>query len=352
MHVFSGPAGLARLGPKISASLAFFAVFAAAPASAQISETVFIENNLGLGFDPGQEPPTEPGGSKETIYRGNYTTSTQSELGLSYTATADADGFFFLHDNYCVGSCRTVSDTTIVFTVTNTGDGQESVRFDSQITPGHLAKIYNGSATAGFNFEVLRSVGGSEFFSLYSASGTVGPRGISLDTGNLQFNGLTRQTGTNFDLLDWDTTNLSVDIGTLSGFESVDVIYRATYWSINDAACADVFACNGAQVVFGDPRNNGGTNLAIGGDLAPTGRAVIGADYGAAFVPFAFVRSDAPPSFANPAVNPPLAYDPLYRSRLQAVPEPASWALMLFGFGALGSAVRRQKNLTTVRASI
>jgi hypothetical protein len=352
MQVISGAPRSFDVTSKICASLAFLAAFAAAPVSAQISETVSIDNNFGVGFDPQQTPSAEPGGTKETVYRGNYTPSTESELGLNYTATADTNGFFFLHDNYCVGACSTVSDTTIVFTVTNTGDGQESVRFDSQITPGHLAKIYNGSATAGFNFEVLRSFGGSEFSTLYSASGTVGPRGISLETGNLQFNGLNRQTGTNFDLLDWDTTNLSVDIGTLSGFESVDVIYRATYWSINDAACADVFACNGAQVVFGDPRNNGGTNLGVSGDLAPAGRAVIGADYGAAFVPFAFVRSDADPSFPNPAANPPLAYDPLYRSRLQAVPEPASWALMLMGFGALGSAVRRQKGSRTVRLSI
>ena len=32
---------------------------------------------------------------------------------------------------------------------------------------------------------------------------------------------------------------------------------------------------------------------------------------------------------------------------LQAVPEPASWALMLFGFGALGAALRRRRTATT-----
>ena len=340
-------AGQIRHNLSFAASFALLSVVAAGPAKAQISESVSIDNNYGFVF--GNQPPaTKTGGSKETFYEGSYSPSSQSELGINYTATADSSGFFFLHDNYCVGSCSTTSNTSIVFDVTNTGDGQESIRFDSQITPGHLAKILaGGSMSAGFTFEVLK-VQFEQTQTLYSASGSVSSRGIFLDTGGLDYNGLRRQTGTTFDLLDWSTTNLSLDLGSLSGFQSMQVIYRATYWAEGSAECIDVFACPGAQVVFGDPRNNGGTNqseLGFDGPLAlDGGRAVIGAEYGASFVPFAFVRSDAPPSFIEPDPGEQLSYDPLYRSRLQgAVPEPATWAMMIAGFGMVGGLARRRR---------
>ncbi|MBS0505272.1 MAG: PEP-CTERM sorting domain-containing protein [Proteobacteria bacterium] len=338
MYAFTRPNRLAAF----CAPLALIGAFAAAPAGAALQETVQITNQFGTTFDA-VDPTLKTGGSKETHYLGNYPTGSASELGLNYTATADQNGFFFLHDNYCVGSCRTASSTVIGFSVTNTGDGLVNTRFDSQITPGHLAKIYNGGGSAGFNFQVLKYNDG--FSTLYEANGVVNSDGIQLNTGNLIFNNQQRQTGSNYDLLDWDTTNLSVNIGNIAGGQTVLVFYVVSYWSQTNDTCADVFVCGGNQVVFGDPRNNGGTNLTnfLGGLNAETGRAVIGADYGATFVPYAFVNSDDPFSFPEPQPGTPLVYDPLYKSRLNNVPEPATWAMMIGGFGLMGGALRRRR---------
>lgn len=324
------------------APLAVAAAFAAAPAHAQLQETVQIANQFGTTFNT-VDPTLKTGGSVETQYLGNYPTGSASELGLNYTATADANGFFFLHDNYCVGTCRTASTTAIAFSVTNTGTGTVNTRFDSQITPGHLARIYNGGGSAGFNFQVLKYSDG--FDTLYQATGTVNGDGIQLDTGNIEFNNQQRQSGSDFDLLDWDTTNLSLNIGNIAAGQTVSIFYLVSYWSQTNDTCADVYVCGGNQVVFGDPRNNGGTNLTnLRGDLnAEAGRAVIGANYGSVFVPYAFVDSNDPFSFPNPGAGAPLTYDPLYKSRLNNVPEPATWAMMIGGFAMMGGAVRRRR---------
>lgn len=347
MYAFARLNRAVRHAPIFCAPLALIAGLAAAPAQAQslgpiVVTNVQIVNQFGSNFDPATDVTTKTGGSKESIYLGNYG-STDSELGLNYTATADVNSFFFLHDNYCVGSCRTASSTVIAFTIQNQGDITQNVRFDSQITPGHLARIYQNDGNAGFNFQVLRFNDG--FQTLYEANGSVNTDGIFLNTGNVNFNNQRRQTGENYDLLDWDTTNLPVEVGQLAGGQSTTIFYVATYFSQTSSDCADVYTCQGAQVVFGDPRNNGGTNLTNRlGDLnAETGRAVIGADYYASNVPFKFVNSDDPFSFENPRPTGPLSYDPLYKSRLNNVPEPATWAMLIGGFGLMGGALRRRR---------
>jgi hypothetical protein len=357
MYVVAQRDRAVRLVATMCAPLALVGMFAPTTASAQISETVTISNNYGTAFPP-LEPLSTAGGPKVTLFSGAYAPNAQSELGVNYTATADEDGFFFLHDNFCVGACDTISDTTITFTVENTNDGLESIWFHSQITPGHLAEIYDGGATgatAGFDFSVSRIFGNDRSI-LYSASGGVNSDGIFLNTGDLIYNGLRRQTGDNYDLLDWQTTNLGIFAGELSGFETMQLEYRATYWSSSAAACADVFACPGVQVVFGDPRNNGGTNFSAFAalldepELPEPGLAVIGADYGAVFVPYAFTNNGTSP-FDDPVLGADLSYDPLYRSRGAAVPEPESWALMIVGFGAVGTAMRRRRSrLRTAKA--
>lgn len=342
----------ARFLAAVCTPLALAAMLTPTAASAQISETVTISSNYGTAFPP-LVPSSTAGGTKETHYLGSYAPGQESELGVNYTATADANGFFFLHDNFCVGGCNTISDTTIIFNVTNTGDGVEPVWFHSQITPGHIAEIFNGGSLgsqAGFNFTVSRSFGdGSQV--LYSASGGVNSDGIFLETGGLNYNGLLRQTSDNFDLLDWQATNLSIDAGRLTGFQSMQIIYRATYFSSSSVACDDVLLCPGAQVVFGDPRNNGGVILSSAAFSAasllnappPIDLAVIGGLYGQYFVPVAFTDNGTSP-FEEPTLGADLNYNQLYRSRLSAIPEPESWALMILGFGAAGAAMRRQRS--------
>jgi PEP-CTERM motif len=70
----------------------------------------------------------------------------------------------------------------------------------------------------------------------------------------------------------------------------------------------------------------------IGGGGAPGG----GGGTGSGGIP------GAPPPIAPPAVIPPI---------ISAVPEPSTWILLLFGFGAIGAALRRTK-ATSKRAGL
>lgn len=345
-----------RLVATMFAPLALAGILIPTAASAQdITESVDILNRYGTEFS-GTAAAGGQNESNVTIYSGSYAPNAESELGINYTATVDGatGGFFFLHDNYCVGTCSTVSDTTITFTVTNNSRTGQAIWFHSQITPGHLAKIYEGG-DAGFDFTVSRD---ESRLPLYRAFGGVNSDGnIFLNTGNLVYNGLSNATGfgdvvfgDNYQLLDWQTTNLSIFAGDLAGGATMQIQYKATYFSSNQAGCADVLVCSGAQVVFGDPRNNGGISVssfaafAALDEPAPANPlAVIGADYGVFEVPYAFTLDGDSP-FATPGTEADLIYGPLYRSRGNAIPEPESWALMILGFGAAGTAMRRQRS--------
>ena len=329
--------------------LAAFAVVSASPAGAAVTEEVSIANSFGFLFDGSVQPTPKPGGSKEKIYRGKPK-PTQSELGINYTATAGKDGFFFLHDNYCVGTCSTFSQTVITFTLHNTGDAIENLRFDSQITPGHIARILGGGgASASFAFGVQEVRTGGEPSLLYGAEGGVNSDGIFLNTGDLNFNGLTQRSTDQYEVLDWGTTNLSVGINRLAPGATTQVVYTATYMSSGNATCADILACPGVQVVFGDPRNNGAVigfaDRALGPAVqldALDPRPVIGGTYAPTFLRAQFVPFNAPlPPDPGPA--PVLTYDQLFQPRVVGVPEPATWAMMIGGFAFAGGAARRRR---------
>lgn len=53
-----------------------------------------------------------------------------------------------------------------------------------------------------------------------------------------------------------------------------------------------------------------------------------------------FISSRQPGSLA---INDVFGIDNVWRSQIGAVPEPATWAFMIFGFGAIGGAMRRQR---------
>jgi hypothetical protein len=318
----------------------------ATSAGAQVSESVSIQNLYGYGVGPQAAATPTPGGSTETFYVGSNLPGVQSEVGVNYTATADKAGFFFLHDNYCVGSCSTYSQTVITFTITNNGDGPVNLRFDSQITPGHIAQIFGDAPMEGsFDFTVRQTIG-RETATLYSADGGVNSDGIYLNTGNLAFNGLTDTQDPNgrWHVLDWSTTNLSVPLLQLSGGQTTTLTYTATYGVNAAAECSDVLSCQGLQVVFGDPRNNGGVNLRLDGsdDADDALYPVIGRVYDPHLVLAQIVPDDAPlPN--QPEALPPTNYGPLFDPRAIGVPEPATWAMMIGGFGIVGGSLRRRR---------
>ena len=342
-HVALGRIARRLLGSAVPLALA--AAFAASPAGAEVKvDSTTIHNTYSYGIGNVPDVGADPAGSTLSTYVGFDSLGVQSELGLNYNATADNNAFFFLHDHYCVGVCQTSSSTEIVFTLSNDQEGREVVRFDSQITPGHLAAVFGeGEMGGAFSFDVTQVIGDA-MFPLYHAEGFAGPNGVSLNSGNLIFNSLNRVAGDGFELLDWGTTNLNLQLNPFFG--QSQLIYTATYNTFVSEPCADLFGCSGVQVAFGDPRNDGGvTNFAAFAAAAsdPT-RPVIGGIFDPHLVTFAFVPVDpdgGPALPDQPGAPEQPTYNRLFQSN--AVPEPASWALMILGFGLAGSAVRRRR---------
>jgi hypothetical protein len=343
---------LTRLGLRparglLSASVpALFALTAlgGTAANAAIKETATVQNRFGYVIGS-QTSPVAVGPDKMEIYVAGNNRARQSETGINYVGTASVGSFFFLHDDYCVGSCATYSETVITFTLTNEGDTPVDLRFDSQITPGHIAMITGDARMEGeFNFDVVQTLGG-ENFNLYNANGGVNSDGIFLNTGRLNFNGLNSQRAADgsWEVLDWSATNLSLPLLTLDSGQTTQISYIATYEVFSSAACNNLLNCQGLQIVFGDPRNDGGvsnlSDLAFGPEMEAI-YPVIGRNYDPTEIFARFVPIDSPfPE--NPQAAGPWRYGPLFDPRA-AIPEPATWAMMIGGFGLMGGAMRRR----------
>lgn len=337
------------------------------PAAAAIIETASITNSytyeLGGTFDDvieqGSAATTDPQGGSLSITRSVQRGGFVSAMNLAMQGTVDNQGnFFFLSSGTCIGFCKATLTTVLDFSITNTGSEAVNVRFDSMITPGHLARMNNGlgrgDANSYFNFDVTQNGAG-----LYTAEGfTVAPFDNSGDLFILRtpqpFNGGNQQSGDNYAVYDWSATNLNLGLGFLAAGATTNLRYRSVVtFSSMQGSCTDLATCVGFQVAFGDPRNDGGgtnqrgdfslfSSLGGGGlnalaDINPA----VGAIYDAYSTPFDFVEASAPPSFDQPEPNGPINYSQAFVS-IGGVPEPSTWAMLLIGFGALGTALRRR----------
>lgn len=325
-------------------SIFALAIFGATGAQAAVKETVTVQNRYGYSVGT-KSSPVADGPEKSAVYVAGDVPGQQSETGVNYVGTASPASFFFLHDDYCVGTCNTYSETVITFTLTNESSEAVNLRFDSQITPGHIAVLNGDNRKSGqFNFDVRQSVG-RESISLYNANGGYNSDGIYLNSGNLIFNGLNSQSADDgsWNVLDWSTTNLSVPLLSLEAGATTEISYIATYEVFSAASCENLLQCQGLQIVFGDPRNDGGvsnlTNFSFGPEADPL-YPVIGRNYDPSQLFARFVPQGSPLP-ENPPARGPTNYGPLFDPRA-AVPEPASWALMIAGFGMAGGAMRRR----------
>jgi hypothetical protein len=336
------------------AILAASAVFAAStigavPASAAIVETVTVRNTYSYGLTGGASVPSAEGPDRQTVFIGQRSPAPESDLGVDYVGEADSNtgSFFFLHNNYCVGSCNTSSSTVITFTVTNTGSEAVALRFDSLITPGHVARVDSDAAGRGsFAFTVTQRTAGQQDISLYSAFGLVnGETVVASGPGDESFNNQSWYEVDGGRGTDWDATPLNLELGALAAGATTQVIYSANYLTSSGDNCTDVSRCGGLQVVFGDPRNNGSvTALARGfGAFAdPDPVTLINREYDAYSVPYAFNLSgseypDLPPG--QGPINYSGTYAPL---SISAVPEPATWLSMILGLLLAGGMLRRR----------
>ncbi len=311
---------------------------------------------------------------------GTYTDPSANHFGGSdFTSfVTSGDTISFESSNVVSGhSVQSYSNTSVGFTFTN--DGSKPVQFDSLITAAglgfYLADVtpacqYSNCAEVsgvslldltrfiplgsagevGFNFAIqdngqdlfrvtgstaIRYRDGVAYFDDQFGSGVYGDgtgamgllKGFTLASGKFD----TAAHG-----FAWDATPVSF----LLGEGQHNLTYTTNVYSTSNA---NALSC-GASLVsysgFGDPIGRGGgvealTAFARGGDFQATssGCPADGPIKGLNFTPTTF--------------NPPVLKDGVltYDPPGNAVPEPATWAMMILGFGGIGAALRRRRLL-------
>lgn len=296
----------------------------AANADAAIVESLTSTTSYNYGFIPGVAGTVSGVGPNKAFEVSGPDAGKATDVQMNYGSVVAADAsFFFLHNIQCQGYCTVGVTTLLTNTVTNTGLDTVDIRLDSDITAGHLGLVKNSNTRSSgqFEFNITQTTGNVDR-QLYQALGQVSSTGASIVTsdGSL-FNNLTSYRDAAQIGLDWDATGISVLLGSLAPGASTTVTYSSVTYLNSYGICSNFNRCDGVQVAFGDPRNNGGI-------------------IGARTVQDAVVKQ--PVGFVlNRGFD--MAQLKLDVVQLAAVPEPASWALMLLGFGATGAALRRQR---------
>lgn len=319
------------------------------PATAQIIESSTIKNaySYKVGSQQGSNADAP---NNVSLILSDTTNGYQSDMALVLTSSLNNGEFFFLHNGYCVGNCSVKLSTDIVFTLTNPTESPLAVRFDSLITPGHLAtsNFFGASALQRGNylFNVTQDT-----TRLYESNGlnSLRPPFPTVRTSDeVPFNNLLRTDNSpDWNVLDWSATNLNIDLLPIGAGETTTLTYHSEMLILtNDMTCRDTLECLGYQVAFGDPRNRGGTTLesartASFAALAEPLFPAVGAPYDLYRVSTAFVPQGSPLPPPPPQI-PALFYNVPYRPLQAAVPEPATWGMMLIGFAAIGSITRRR----------
>ena len=315
--------GLARrsAGKYVAAALS---LLVASGASATVVETLSASSSYTYDLVPGSPGLNSGVGDSGQFHAVGSDPSQATDIKINYsTLTGPSASFFFLHNIQCQGYCSIGVTTEIVDTITNTGPDAVDLRLDSNITAGHFGLVQNAkTASSGiFQFDITQRTSGTDH-QLYQALGQISSIGATINTSDGSvFNNLTSyhdpaQTG-----LDWDETDLSVLLDTLAPGQTTTVTYRSLTYLNAYGVCTNITFCDGVQVAFGDPRNDGGVfnfARAFGPSLATE--------------PVGFVLNRG---FDMAKVKMQLV-------NLSDVPEPSSWAMMLVGFGLAGVMMRRR----------
>jgi len=312
--------------------LRIFAMGALSFASSQVSAAVTITSatvtNYTYGFYNATIPTTGIGNvNKVDVDLPNPL----SQISLDTVSTSSGGSFFFLHNNYCLGQCYITATTFTVLSIANLGTEAMQLSLDSQITAGYMAfQSSEGLGTdnntrAGFNFAISQQTSDANSntvvpaHQLYAANGQASGDNFFIETSDhVAFTGLTSTDDGTARYFEWNPTNLDLSLGVLLPGFTTTIIYQSTTQVSANSACGDLGACDGAQVAFGDPRNNGGVSDFGRGvaEMSAASLPVIGRQFGAADLKLVVQSS--------------------------AVPEPASWAMLIIGFIVAGGIMRRQ----------
>ena len=212
-------------------------------------------------------------------------------------------------------------------------------------------------ATVSFDFAVVQDEQTLEQFT-GSINLNVQNGAYFIDTTNAPV-GLTGLRTLQFGLPDsdfgyaWNATDLPVALNDWNGYS--DISYIATVTSRSNAACLADGACIVAYSGFGDP-------IGGGGDISSNAAAFSADSFGAGFsagsddglnstCPNPTSPGPAGKTYINCVVFSPTTFAPptfnngVLTFAPGGAPEPASWALMILGFGALGATLRRRRSV-------
>jgi hypothetical protein len=275
--------------------------------------------------------------------------------GIALTSYVDGGNFFFHHNIYSQGGGFIEMFTRLTITLTNTGDTEALLRFDSLITPGHIAlQGSNENNGALFNFTVTQN-SGSGIVNLYQAYGNIqafeGSSEFPLEgyvvTTNGDLKNMSNYSSEGRLGFDWDATPLNLALQPIGPGETHVISYENLTAAFSGGVCATLLGCEGTQVAFGDPRRDGSTSQRSGSaSLDSTTESFIGRTFSSfSLATPEIVSVDAPlpddpgifhvvPDYASlPAVD---------AVAVGAVPEPASWLMLIIGFGLVGTMMRRR----------
>jgi PEP-CTERM motif len=197
-------------------------------------------------------------------------------------------------------------------------------------------------AYSGFDFRII-----SEGVTLYQVKGsmnlTLDPsKGAIVNTSVANaaslLNGFTQVTPLNSQSamgFAWDTTDFVIPLGALGIGQSLKLTYLTTVETYSRTACINSSTCLVAYSGFGDPVGRGGGTSFARFTAAGPSSSIQRINF-------------SPAVFNTPTFNRGiLTFRP---GRVgSAVPEPATWAMMLAGFSLLGAAVRRRRTVPTSR---
>jgi hypothetical protein len=301
--------------------LALSVLLASASANATIVETAKVVTTRGQYSTKNPFTPSTPiSGNVDMVIGTNP--GFPNELGIDVFATASGSSFFFQNSLWRIGEGSAFFDTVVETTLTNIGDTWQTLVFDSMITPGYLAvagKLGSGNA-AKFDFRISQ-VTGNETQILYSAFGVATAGSKPLVFSPTPFFDLQEYSNEDTLALTWGATKVSLLLNPIAPGSSTKIVYDLQTYVTGPDKPVPGDGCQGSQVSFGDPRNPGG-----------------GGAFSASF--------DTPPIIAPCSLSPVIGrrFDPTkVPTSFTPVPEPASWAMLISGFGLTGAAMRRRR---------